>query len=64
MVLEQTEYRSKVRREKTKEAIALAMANRWKEAVTVNRAILDLFPEEVEAHNRLGKAFCELGEYP
>ena len=63
MTLHQAEYRSKIRREKSKEAIALAMENRWEEAITVNRSILELFPEDIEAHNRLGKAFFELGEY-
>lgn len=63
MALEQAEYRSKVRREKTKEAIALAMENRWKEAVAVNRSILELYPEDIEAYNRLGKALFELGDY-
>lgn len=63
MTLHQAEYKSKVRREKTREAIALAMENRWEEAVAVNQAILDLFPDDVEAYNRLGKAFLELGHY-
>ena len=63
MTLHPAEYRSKIRRQRSKEAIALAMENRWEEAVAINRSILDLFPEELEAHNRLGKAFFELGEY-
>ncbi len=63
MALEQTEDRSKIRREKSKEAIALAMQDRWEEAVAVNRVILEVFPEEIEAWNRLGKAFFELREY-
>ena len=63
MTLHQAEDRSKIRREKSKEAIALAMENRWEEAITVNRSILELFPEDIEAYNRLGKAFFELGEY-
>ena len=63
MALYQAEYRSKIRREKTKEAIALAMEDRWEEAVEVNRAILELFPEDIEAYNRLGKAFLEQGGY-
>lgn len=63
MTLEQTEYRSKIRREKSREAITLAMQNRWEEAVAVNRSILEVFPEDIETWNRLGKAFFELGEY-
>ncbi len=63
MTLHPAEYRSKIRRQRSKKAIALAMENRWEEAVAINRSILDLFPEELEAYNRLGKAFFELGEY-
>ncbi|MFC2009352.1 tetratricopeptide repeat protein [Chloroflexota bacterium] len=46
-----------------KEAIDLAMKGRWQEAVTANKAILELTPEDVDAYNRLGRAFMELGEY-
>lgn len=63
MALQQAEYRSKLRKEKAKEAIALAMENRWEEAVTTNRAIIELFSPDIEAQNRLGKAYFELGDY-
>ncbi len=63
MTLYQAEYKSKVRREKTREAISLAMENRWQEAVAVNQAILELFPDDVESYNRLGKAYLEIGNY-
>ncbi len=63
MTLHQAEYRSKFRKEKAKEAIALAMENRWEEAVTTNRAIIELFSPDIEAQNRLGKACFELGDY-
>lgn len=63
MTLYQAEYKSKIRREKTREAIALAMENRWQEAILVNHAILELFPDDVESYNRLGKAHLELGNY-
>ena len=59
----QTEEKTKARREMTKEAIALAMEGRWEEAVRVNQEILRLFRREVEALNRLGKAFLELGRH-
>ena len=59
----QTEEKTKARREKTREAIALAVEGRWDEAVRVNQEILRLFPGEVEALNRLGKAFLELGRH-
>jgi tetratricopeptide (TPR) repeat protein len=45
------------------EAIALALNSRWEEAAVVNRGIIELFPDDIEAHNRLGKALTELGRY-
>src|ERR671933_2995377 len=58
-----TEDRLRQKRTKSEQAITLAMKNRWDEAAQVNREILDLFPNEVEAYNRLGKAPTELGRY-
>ena len=53
--------REKIRRDMAKRAVAFAMKNRWKEAATINRSIVTEFPDDVEAHNRLGKALSELG---
>jgi len=47
----------------SKQAIALAMQGRWQEAVTANKSLIENFPSDVGAHNRLGKAYTELGEY-
>ena len=58
-----TEDRLRQKRTKSEQAISLAMKNRWDEAAQVNREILDLFPNEVDAYNRLGKALTELGHY-
>ncbi|MCA1647457.1 MAG: tetratricopeptide repeat protein [Chloroflexi bacterium] len=58
-----TEDRLRQKRSKSEQAITLAMKNRWDEAATVNREILELFPNEVDAYNRLGKALTELGRY-
>src|SRR4051794_7344085 len=58
-----TEDRVRQKRTKSEQAISLAMKNRWEEAAQVNREILDLFPNEVDAFNRLGKALTELGRY-
>jgi tetratricopeptide (TPR) repeat protein len=52
------------RRRQTDEAISLARASRWEEAVAANRAILKTFPNDVDACNRLGKALMELNRYP
>src|SRR6266700_6067255 len=58
-----TEDRLRQKRTKSEQAITLAMKNRWDQAAQVNREILDLFPNEVDAFNRLGKALTELGRY-
>jgi hypothetical protein len=54
---------SRVRAKLSDEAIALAMESRWQEAVAVNTNIIERFPTDVEAHNRLGRALTELGEF-
>jgi tetratricopeptide (TPR) repeat protein len=58
-----SEDRLRQKRTKSEQAISLAMKNRWEEAAQLNREILDLFPNEVDAFNRLGKALTELGRY-
>lgn len=52
------------RRRQIDSAIQLAKESRWDEAVTANRAILKLFPNDVDSLNRLGKALMELSRYP
>ncbi|MCK4964932.1 MAG: tetratricopeptide repeat protein [Dehalococcoidia bacterium] len=39
------------------------MQGRWEEAVVANRSIIEVFPNDVNAYNRLGKALTELGHY-
>ena len=63
MTLQEAEHRSKLRKEKAREAIAMAMENRREEAVAITRATLELFSTDIEAQNRLGKAYFELGDY-
>jgi len=53
----------RLRRQSSKQAIALALKGRWREAVAVNKTIVASFPRDVDAHNRLGRAYMELGEY-
>ena len=62
-VFQQSEDRLRQKRLKTEQAISLAMKSRWQEAVDVNRQIIEQFPKDVDAHNRLGKALMELGRY-
>ncbi len=58
------EDRTRLRRQLSKEAIALSMESRWEEAVAVNRSIIESFPTDADAYNRLGRALMELGEFP
>jgi tetratricopeptide (TPR) repeat protein len=51
------------RRQRTQQAIQLAMQGQWQEAAAINRAIIAVFPNDVDAYNRLGKALTELGRY-
>lgn len=53
--------RQRAKEELAKRAIALAMKSKWPEAVKINMAILQDFPQDVEAYNRLGKALTAEG---
>ena len=57
------EESARFRRQRAELAISLAMHSKWEEAVTANQSILRVFPEDVDAYNRLGKAYTELGHY-
>jgi hypothetical protein len=53
----------RLKQQRSKEAIDLAMQARWQEAVDVNKEIIESFPEDVDTFNRLGRAYMELGRY-
>jgi tetratricopeptide (TPR) repeat protein len=59
----QAEDRSRTKKQRTEVAIQLALKGRWDDAASLNRSIIDLFPTDVDAYNRLGKALTELGRY-
>ena len=61
MNMNPVEEKEKAKKDQAKRAVALAMERRWEEAMGVNNAIIEDFPEELEAYNRLGKALSELG---
>jgi len=46
-----------------KKAIALAIEGRWEEATHANRDIIRMFPTDIDAPKRLGKALIELQRY-
>ena len=60
----QDEDQNQVRRRQSEQAIQLAMANRWEDAVQANRSVIKMFPNDADSYNRLGKALMELGRYP
>src|SRR5579859_726062 len=59
----QNEEPGRLRRHLVEQAIALAMQNRWADAAKVNQSILDAYPDDTDALNRLGRAYTELGRY-
>jgi tetratricopeptide (TPR) repeat protein len=59
----QEEEQVRLRRQRSKQAIALAMQGRWREAVAANEEIIASFPGDVDAYNRMGRAHIELGDY-
>lgn len=57
----QTEEKVRLRRKLTEQAISNAMSNQWAEAIETNQQLVDEFGPDVEAYNRLGKAYAQLG---
>ena len=54
---------SRLKRDLSRDAISLALKGEWERAAEVNQALLELFETDVDAMNRLGKAYMELGQY-
>ncbi len=52
----------KPRSQYAEDAVQLAIAGKWDEAVKLNRFIIENFGSDEEAQNRLGKALSELGK--
>ncbi len=57
------EERAKPKRQFGRQSISLAMQGRWQEAVAANKAIIESSPNDINAYNRLGRAYMELGDY-
>ena len=62
-MLYEREEQARLIRRSSKQAIALAMEGRWREAIAANKGIIENYPNDVDAYNRLGRAYMELGEY-
>lgn len=63
MLFQEEDNQTRLRQQLSKEAVELAVQGRWGEAEVVNREIIKEFPSDVEAHNRLGRALMELGDF-
>jgi len=60
---QEKEEKARLRQRLSKEAIDLALRGKWEEAEAINRDIIEKFPSDVEAYNRLGRALTELGDF-
>ena len=65
MDLNVTKYQIKeeLRRQWASQAVELALTGNWDGAVQANLRIIGSHPEDVQARNRLGKAYYELGRH-
>ncbi len=59
----QAEDRARTKRQQAEIAIQMALQGKWEESIYLNQGIVDSFPTDVDAYNRLGKAYTELGRY-
>ena len=60
---QEKEEKARLRQRLSKEAIDLALQGKWEEAEGLNKDIIEKFPSDVEAYNRLGRALTELGHF-
>jgi len=60
---QEEEEKARLRQRLSKEAIDLALHGRWEEAEAANRDIIEKFPTDIEAYNRVGRALTELGDF-
>jgi tetratricopeptide (TPR) repeat protein len=55
--------RTRVRIRLTRQAIDLAMQGKWREAIETNTSLIDNDHGDIDAYNRLGRAYLEVGDY-
>lgn len=53
----------KTKRQLVSDARAAAIEGKWDEAIERNKELMERFPQDAEAHNRLGRAYHEFGRY-
>jgi len=57
------QIKEELRKQWAAQAVEMALMGRWDEAVQSNLHILEVFPDDTPARNRLGKAYYELGRH-
>jgi tetratricopeptide (TPR) repeat protein len=57
------QVREELRKQWTTQAVNFALMGNWDEAVQANLRILESHPDDIQARNRLGKAYFELGRH-
>lgn len=60
---QQEEGKAQLRQRLSDDAVSLAIQGRWEEAEALNRDIIEKFPTDAEAYNRVGRALTELGDF-
>ena len=51
------------RKDSANMAISLALKGKWQEAINLNLQIIEYYPQDADAYNRLGKAYIKTGQY-
>jgi hypothetical protein len=59
----ETDSKGKARRQLAEQARRFAAEGRWREAAEANLELIERSPKDVDAYNRLGKAYFELHRY-
>ena len=59
----QTREKPKTKRQLVEDARDAAVEGRWDEAIAINQEIIGRFPQDADAHNRLGRAHLEFGRH-
>jgi tetratricopeptide (TPR) repeat protein len=60
---QEKEEKARLRQRLSREAVDLALQGKWEEAEVTNKDIIEKFPSDVEAYNRLGRALTELDHF-
>lgn len=59
----QTKEKPKTKRQLVEDARHAAVEGRWDDAIEINLQIVERFPQDAEAHNRLGRAHLEFNRF-